>query len=105
MAVMQIERRLWKTWRQAVEDGGDTRRGSEDRWTVSGFGPQNPGKDSGGNRGGEPEEIEGQVAGSRSLRRGEAKLWSRRVRLMLREKVGQKCPGRVIGLVIMVGVI
>ena len=23
MAVVQVERRLWKTWRQAVEDGGD----------------------------------------------------------------------------------
>ena len=64
MTVVQVERRLWKTWRQVVEDGGDMRRGSEDRWAVSGFGPQNPGKDSGGNRGGEPEEIEGQVAGS-----------------------------------------
>ena len=57
-AVAQVERRLEKTWRRAVEDDGDTRRGSEDRWTVSGFGSQNPGKDSEGNRGGEPEEIE-----------------------------------------------
>jgi len=71
--VEQVERRLWKTWRRAVEDGGDTRRGSEDRWTVSGFGPQNPGKDSGGNRGGVPEEVGGQVAESPSLRRGEVK--------------------------------
>ena len=70
---VQVERRLGKTWRRAVEDGGDTCRGSEDRWTVSGFGPQNSGKDSGGNQDNEPEEIEGQVAGSRSLRRGEAK--------------------------------
>ena len=72
-AVAQVERRLEKTWRRAVEDGGDTHQGLEDRWTVSGFGPQNPGKDSGGNRGREPEEIEGQVAGSRSLRRDEVK--------------------------------
>lgn len=34
---------------RAVEDVADTRRGSEDRRTVSGFGPQNPGKDSDGN--------------------------------------------------------
>ena len=56
-AVVQVERRLEKTWRRAVEDDGDTRRGSRDRWTVFEFGPQTPGKDSGGNQGGEPEEV------------------------------------------------
>ena len=71
---VQVERRLGKAWHLGVvKDVCDTRRGSEDRRTVFGFGPQNLGKDSGGNRGGVLEEVGGQVAGSRSLCRGEAK--------------------------------
>jgi hypothetical protein len=73
---------------RTVEDIGDTRRGLEDLWTVSGFGPQNQGCDSGGNRGWVLEEVGGQVAGSRSLRQDEAKSWCRRVRPMLWERVG-----------------
>ena len=52
---------------RTVEDVGDTRRGSKDRLTISRFGPQNSGKDFGGNWGKEPEEVGGQVAGLRSL--------------------------------------
>jgi hypothetical protein len=57
----------------AFEDGDDTCRGSKDRCTVSGFGPQKPRKNSSRNRDGVPEEVGGQVVGLRSLRRDKAK--------------------------------
>ena len=84
---------------RAVEDVGDTRRGSEDRWTVSEFGHQNPGKDSGGIR------VE-------SPRRSEDRWWDRKACVETKQgrevigsvrcskkKLNKFAPGHVIGVV------